>query len=623
MKPGVIPYQPDDFVHQSTNTSSVNHLRPQFPELEEIDKTFFQTVDIPLNKRNFIYYPCAPNNEFKQLGYSTTEYPYKGAGWNVMDRSAGVLLKDKDNQIAGVPTTMGWRTTRCDVCIKEGISYWEIEVIKGGTKIVSNENSHVAKKDAIDSSAHLRFGISRREASLESPVGFDAYGYGIRDQNLESIFEGKLKRILNGNTLKEGDVLSFILNLPNRQVQIRQAQEYTMRRINAMRDVVKNKVNDKFENDNISCDDFNATKKRHKTEKNSKDEFRLALLEDIDYNDVIRDNISIRYKSQLFFEATDYVKTTKPEYYSSDSRERQDFYSLDGSYLSVYLNGEFLGNAFENLKPFLPPFSELQYNEKFYYGYWKNGEVIEPQMINDSSANANDNNNNNNNGSSTPVGVNGNNTILDGINDLHDHNNKTKKKTTRKGLIARNKYVNNNKLGYYPTVSCFNGGQAKIIVDKTELKFYEKILNENKEKYGNDVVKTLDVLHMEQVANDTVWDIIDEIEEEFKPVYNLKPTKSITNSNNSNPIKISSPTKVSTMVRPSSPLKNSTTAENSKANDFSSSVEIPQPTQISTSLEQNKEQNDYADQNNQPNPINQVGHLTHQTGENNQFKSNS
>lgn len=104
-------------------------------------------------------------------------------------------------------------------------------------------------------------------------------------------------------------------------------------------------------------------------------EFQRALLEDIEYNDVVRDQIAIRYKNQLFFEATDYVKTTKPEYYSSDKRERQDYYQLEDSYLAIFQNGKYLGKAFENLKPFLPPFSELQYNEKFYLGYWQHGEA--------------------------------------------------------------------------------------------------------------------------------------------------------------------------------------------------------------------------------------------------------
>lgn len=598
MKPGVIPYHANDFIYQSTKNASVDILRPKFPEFEEVTESFFRTVDIPLNKRNFIYYPCAPNSEFKQLGYCTTEYPYKSAGWNIMDRSAGILLKDNDNQVVGVPEKMGWRTTRCDVCLKEGLNYWEVEVIKGGTKVSTNETSQMAKKDAIDSSPHLRFGISRREASLESPVGFDTYGYGIRDQNLESIFEGKLKRVLTTNTLKEGDVLSFILHLPNREVQIQQAQEYTMRRINAMRDVMNGKSGEKIESDNISHDEFNTTKKRHKTEKNSRDDFRLALLEDIDYNDVIRDNISIRYKNQLFFEATDYVKTTKPEYYSSDSRERQDFYSLDDSYLSVYLNGRYLGNAFENLKPFLPPFSELQYNEKFYYGYWKNGEIVNPSVE--------DNSLNNDNKQSFSSSTNNHASTMDNAYNAHA---KLKKKISRKGLIARNKYVNNNRLGYYPTVSCFNGGQAKIITEKNQLKFYESILNEYKDNYANKNVKTLDILHMEQTANDIVWDIIDEIEEELKPAYNLKPDKATTISAPNSPNKLDNYMKLPLTVAPSSPQKTSSPAKISKIENSvgnSTTPEFSQSNEFSTLTHHDQQQLIQKDENNMNDENSQV-----------------
>ena len=69
--------------------------------------------------------------------------------------------------------------------------------------------------------------------------------------------------------------------------------------------------------------------------------------------------------------------------------------------------------------------------------------------------------------------------------------------------------MNNNQLGYYPTISCFNGGTAEIITRIEDLKYFDKIRTETQAP-----VKTLDVLYMEKIAEDIVWDIVDEIEEE-------------------------------------------------------------------------------------------------------------
>lgn len=491
-KPGVIPYQRVDFnVNNRSN-------RPAFPQFTNTHEDFYKPVDIPINKRNFIYFPCSPNPEFTRLGYCTTEYPFQKPGFNIMDRSAGISVKDKSNQTVSVGKTMGWRTSRCDVCVKEGVAYWEVQVLKGGATVNgSSAGNNSQQKDAIDSSAHLRFGITRREASLEGPVGFDSYGYGIRDQGLESIHEGKLKQVLDTSkyVLKEGDTLSFMLGLPKFNVQVDQAKEYTLRRINALREVTSTKSHNSTTPSAIPLNGSSeepASKRRHKMNKNT--DFHLALLEDIKYNDIVRDHIAIRYKNQLFFEATDYIKTTKPEYYSSDKRERLDYYNLNDSFLSVYLNGEYIGDAFKELNPFLPPFSELQYNEKFYAGYWRNGEYVEDQEIESKLKSEND------------------------TDHLYQTSNKSKtalqSNDHKKGLLLRNKYVNNNKLGYYPTVSCFNGGEASIVTDRDQLKYFDKIVLPSSDINKNEV-KTLDVLFMEQIADDIVWDILDEVEDEI------------------------------------------------------------------------------------------------------------
>lgn len=496
MKIGIIPYQKEDFEIDN------DKQHPSFLEYQETYEGFSKPIDTPLNKRHFIYTPCAPIRQFTELGYCNTEYPFEKPGFNTMDRSDGLSMINGGNDTVGVIQSMGWRSGRCDVCIKEGVSYWEVIVLKGGAVSVNDEadgDNEVKKKDAIDNSPHLRFGVSRREMSLEAPVGFDVYGYGVRDEALESVHEGKLsKKIQTERQLKEGDRIGVLLTLPDTQEQIEQAKEYTMRRLDALlKSGSKGILNSDVTLENDQSLTSGPHRKKSKNWKPSQKEFQKALLQDIDYTNVVRDQIAIRYKGQLLFEGTDYVKTTKPEYYSSDHRERQDYYNLKGSSLKLYLNGEYLGTAFEDLNPFLPPFSELQYNEKFYYNYWKNGGTrhAEDQSLNGHNGSTPDNKIDKSMEGDDPRDI---------MNNLSDV----------KGVqLLRNKYVNNNRLGYYPTVSCFNGGEAKIVTVGSELKYLEQV----KEQETRDCqIKTLDKLFNEQIVDDIIWDIVDEIEEECK-----------------------------------------------------------------------------------------------------------
>ncbi|CAI4045754.1 hypothetical protein SKDZ_12G0710 [Saccharomyces kudriavzevii ZP591] len=493
MKLGIIPYQEStDIVYKNAPQDLQERKKPDLPLLEpthqiksSVQSTnfdFVRTEDIPLNRRHFVYRPCSANPYFTILGYGCTEYPFDHSGISVMDRSEGLSIARDRNDLVSVPNQYGWRTARSDVCIKEGMTYWEVEIIHGGNgkctpeidDSVNEVRSGMYEKifRQVNDTPHLRFGVCRREASLEAPIGFDAYGYGVRDISLESIHEGKLSCVLeNGLPLKEGDKIGFFLKLPSIETQIKQAKEFTKGRIlalNSHMDTMNEPWREETEN--------GLSRKKLKLETTNK-EFQRALLEDIEYDDVVRDQIAIRYKNQLFFEATDYVKATKPEYYSSDKRERQDYYHLEDSFLAIYRNGRYIGKAFENLKPFLPPFSELQYNEKFYLGYWQHGETREEP-----------------NDKSIPSAK------------------KRKQLKKKKGMILRNKYVNNNKLGYYPTISCFNGGTARIITEANQLEYLDQIKSEycvGKEPQVN----TLDTLYKEQVAEDIVWDIIDELEQ--------------------------------------------------------------------------------------------------------------
>ena len=238
MKLGIIPYQEStDIVYSNVPQNREERRRPNLPQLEATHQIkssvqsecfeFVRTEDIPLNRRHFVYRPCSANPFFTTLGYGCTEYPFDHSGLSVMDRSDGLSITRDRNDLVSVPDQYGWRTARSDVCIKEGMTYWEVEVIRGGNvkctpgvdnkeradDLVDKVQSGIYEKinKQVNETPHLRFGVCRREAGLEAPVGFDAYGYGVRDISLESIHEGKLNCVLeNGSPLKEGDKIAVL-----------------------------------------------------------------------------------------------------------------------------------------------------------------------------------------------------------------------------------------------------------------------------------------------------------------------------------------------------------------------------------------------------------------------------
>ncbi|AMD18690.1 HBL212Cp [Eremothecium sinecaudum] len=444
MSAPVIPYHNTDFVYDGHSSK-----RPNWPPVVSSHSSngheFVLTEDTPLNKRHFIYQPCCPNPLLKNLKYVNSEYPYEAAGFNTMDRSDMLAMAKNSNDIVSVPEKCGWRSARADVCLKEGMAYWEIEVLEGGHPSGDFSDADGERKQSqyiLNTTPHVRLGICRRESSLETPIGCDAYGYSIRDNMMESIHDSKLTQVLPSTKLKPGQRIGLLLKLPSFEEQYKQAMEYTHREIDAL-------------NTGGGSD---ILKKRAKS---TNIEFQKTLLRNHDPKDIIRDQIAIRYKNQLFFESIDYVKKTKPEYHTSQKDPKEE-YTLKGSFLKVYADGQELGNAFEELYPFLPPFSELNYNEKLYMNHWKNYMDSMPKAVNHRIA------------------------------------------------FLKNKFTNNGKLGYYPAISCFNGGVARIITTKPDLLYWDNVVNQ----FQEDKIFTLDELYKQQVADDIVWDLIAEIEAE-------------------------------------------------------------------------------------------------------------
>lgn len=243
--------------------------------------------DYPQNRRGFKYLSCFVNPElFPNVKYTCVEAPPYHAHLSVFDRSMSVAL-DTDESQCKAGSTDGFTSVRAEVGMRHGRYFWEVRVIK------ANEDG---------SQAHVRLGVARREAALQAPVGYDAYGYGIRDVKGMKVHLSRPAKFMDDG-FGSGDVMGFYLELPE----------------------------------------------------NGEKEGR----------EVLRDRVPIRYKGGMYFECLEYEPEKELEDMivplSTTTKRKRDaeIEKLPGSVLRVYKNGKLMGDAFTDLNSFWPPNSRL------------------------------------------------------------------------------------------------------------------------------------------------------------------------------------------------------------------------------------------------------------------------
>jgi COMPASS component BRE2 len=227
-----------------------------------------------------------------------------------------------------VTTDKGFRLARANVAVREGRWYWECKITQGIRP--PKEGEAVG-----DSTKHVRLGWARREASLDAPVGFDAYSYGIRDVSGEKVFMSRPKDFFPpGEGIKEGDVIGLEIQLPS---------EHLHRKIMA--------------------DQYNPAVDQAEGEPPATAEAP----------NIVRDRVPIRFKAHTYFEKIEYHSTKELEDLmnplpttaagaSSDAPHPNHptpaLRTLPNSYIRVYKNGQLIGTPFEDLLGFLPPASK-------------------------------------------------------------------------------------------------------------------------------------------------------------------------------------------------------------------------------------------------------------------------
>ncbi|KAJ4387193.1 transcription factor, contains a PHD finger motif [Gnomoniopsis smithogilvyi] len=307
----------------------VSHHETTAPDGETIE--FFETQEHVYNKKQYYYTHCIADPKFPSSFYYRQTEPEPFGPHMSFEDAATHLQFDKSGR--HITTDKGWRMSRANVAIREGRWYWECKITRGILKEPPPPGS-----EQPESHGHVRIGFARREAAIDAPAGFDAYSYGIRDKEGQSVYMSRPKAFFPpGEELREGDVIGLELNLPSEQLH---------------RKVVSG--------------DYNPA---------------VDLLEEADHesteaSNIVRDRLPIRFKAHIYFETPDYHTTPELEDLMNPSPMSSTgagagstegpnpnhpvpcMRTLPNSWIKVYKNGVDMGVAFTNLLAFLPPASK-------------------------------------------------------------------------------------------------------------------------------------------------------------------------------------------------------------------------------------------------------------------------
>lgn len=178
------------------------------------NSAYFLTPDVPVNKSLFRYSPAGaaePGNLVLHRSQESAPAGYVRASWE--DRSPHIRVSQDGLTMEGFG---GFRSVRCNVPVREGKWYMEVH-IERASRAAENEGGEQAGTAANGTALgrHVRLGWGRREASLNGPVGLDAYSYGIRDLNGDKVTLSRPKPY--GKPFGQGDVIGMYISLPQKR----------------------------------------------------------------------------------------------------------------------------------------------------------------------------------------------------------------------------------------------------------------------------------------------------------------------------------------------------------------------------------------------------------------------
>ncbi|KAL9591888.1 MAG: hypothetical protein Q9179_007274 [Wetmoreana sp. 5 TL-2023] len=292
------------------------------------------------NKKAFRYTNCIADPAFpSSRWFRQTEAEPFSPRFSFQEASSHILF---DSQGRSITTEKGFRMARANVCAREGRWYYECKILSG----VKPPTHAPALTQGSPDGGHVRLGWARREANLDTPVGFDAYSYGLRDVSGQKVHLSRPKDFIQNNeSFCEGDVIGLELTLPSLALH---------------RKVVEGSYNKAVD----VSDDLDPHPAAEAPE-------------------IIRDRVPIRYKGVVYFEQFEYSSTKDLEDLMNPSPSSAvstaananttnaastappnpnhpsvPLRTLPFSSIKVYKNGKFVGTPFTDILSFLPPASK-------------------------------------------------------------------------------------------------------------------------------------------------------------------------------------------------------------------------------------------------------------------------
>lgn len=257
-----------------------------------------------------------------------------------------------------VTNQKGWRMGRANVVAREGTFYYEVKIVKG----VSPDGSPDAiQQTSTDPIPHVRAGWARRESPLDVPVGFDGYSYGLTDMRMEPMHRSRASKFVDdgderalakkksrkktgavgslasttaftaSDSCRTGDVIGLSITLPSIALHRKIA------------DGTYNPAVDRGAGETSGIDAETAP-------------------------NIVRDRIPIPFRGAMYFESLEYRASKSMENYGdrgpfaketpSPNHADASLRTLPGSSIKVWKNGKRVGAAFRDLLAFLPPASQ-------------------------------------------------------------------------------------------------------------------------------------------------------------------------------------------------------------------------------------------------------------------------
>ncbi|RDW64073.1 hypothetical protein BP5796_10575 [Coleophoma crateriformis] len=336
--------QPSAFNAPTNPVAILTEVRNQLPEHEFYA---FETGNARNSTRRGLRFEHSiADPTFKHFQSRTTEIEPYGARWNYMDLAVDETYLNIDHTVA--TTGSGYRSIKGNIWVREGRYFLEYKIARGMRQDEEKVSGYIPR---------VRMGFGRREANLNTNVGADCYGYGLRDVNGEAGWKASplnTEGVYQGEPLYEGDVIGMEINLPSLELHMK---------------IVNGTYNPAVDFSVISSTPCVTNIVRDRAGYAAKSNHFLETIEPVP-SKVLQSWVRNPTKTRT----GDFAIDPNPTHPLPEMR------TLPGSYIKVYKNGVLLGNAFKDLLAFLPPASHVNPSQRPLddgrYGYYPMGSFF-------------------------------------------------------------------------------------------------------------------------------------------------------------------------------------------------------------------------------------------------------